>query len=194
MTKVVLIDNGHGSDTPGKCSPDGTLREWAWTRECAAMVVAGLRAHGIEAHLLTKETWDVPLSERVRRVNAWCSKTGASNVCVVSIHVNAAGGDRKWHDARGFLAFVSPNASKGSRRLASLIAGEAVSRGHKGNRRQGPVVEKLLSITEYTRCPAVLTENLFMDNRADCATLLSDDGIASLAEAHIEGIERYVNG
>ena len=29
----VLIDNGHGSNTPGKCSPDGRLKEYAYTRE-----------------------------------------------------------------------------------------------------------------------------------------------------------------
>lgn len=31
----VLIDNGHGADTPGKCSPDGRLREYAYTRDIA---------------------------------------------------------------------------------------------------------------------------------------------------------------
>lgn len=31
----VLIDNGYGSDTPGKRSPDGRLREYAYTREIA---------------------------------------------------------------------------------------------------------------------------------------------------------------
>lgn len=25
----ILIDNGHGAETPGKCSPDGRLREYA---------------------------------------------------------------------------------------------------------------------------------------------------------------------
>jgi len=31
----ILIDNGHGSNTPGKCSPDGRLREYSYTREIA---------------------------------------------------------------------------------------------------------------------------------------------------------------
>ena len=35
----VLIDNGHGENTPGKRSPDGRLREWAYSREIADMVV-----------------------------------------------------------------------------------------------------------------------------------------------------------
>lgn len=28
----ILIDNGHGSNTPGKCSPDGRLREYSYVR------------------------------------------------------------------------------------------------------------------------------------------------------------------
>lgn len=28
----ILIDNGHGENTPGKRSPDGTFREYAYTR------------------------------------------------------------------------------------------------------------------------------------------------------------------
>lgn len=44
----ILIDNGHGENTPGKCSPDGRLKEWAYTREIADRVVAGLRHRGEE--------------------------------------------------------------------------------------------------------------------------------------------------
>ena len=29
----ILIDNGHGVETPGKRSPDGILREYAWNRK-----------------------------------------------------------------------------------------------------------------------------------------------------------------
>lgn len=28
-----LVDNGHGIETPGKQSPDGVLREYAWCRQ-----------------------------------------------------------------------------------------------------------------------------------------------------------------
>lgn len=34
----VLLDNGHGAETPGKRSPDGRLREYAYTREIAILV------------------------------------------------------------------------------------------------------------------------------------------------------------
>ncbi|MCQ2117987.1 MAG: N-acetylmuramoyl-L-alanine amidase, partial [Bacteroidales bacterium] len=38
----ILIDNGHGLETPGKRSPDGSFREFAYTREIAARIVARL--------------------------------------------------------------------------------------------------------------------------------------------------------
>ena len=60
----VLIDNGHGENTPGKRSPDGRLREWAYTREIADMVIFGLRKKGVDAERIVKEDTDAPLSER----------------------------------------------------------------------------------------------------------------------------------
>ena len=80
----ILIDNGHGSNTPGKCSPDGRLREYSYTREIAGRVVFELRKLGIDAELVVKEEIDVPLSERCRRVNEY--KT--SEAILISIHCN----------------------------------------------------------------------------------------------------------
>jgi len=42
----ILIDNGHGSDTPGKRSPDGRFLEWKYNREIAARVISELTALG----------------------------------------------------------------------------------------------------------------------------------------------------
>ena len=93
MSKVILIDNGHGQDTKGKRSPDGLLMEWAFTRIIAERVAARMKALGIDARIIVPEKWDVSLTERVRRVNTVCRQVGAANVALVSIHVNAAGSD-----------------------------------------------------------------------------------------------------
>ena len=87
----ILIDNGHGSNTPGKCSPDGRLREYSYTREIAGRVVFELRKLGIDAELVVKEEIDVPLSERCRRVNEY--KT--SEAILISIHCNGPVWDRQ---------------------------------------------------------------------------------------------------
>ena len=31
--RIVILDNGHGDETPGKCSPDFSLFEWRWNRD-----------------------------------------------------------------------------------------------------------------------------------------------------------------
>ena len=67
---VVILDAGHGKDTPGKCSPDKSLYEWQWNREIVAMLCE--RLYGLEhvqTVILVPEEHDVPLKERVRRVN-----------------------------------------------------------------------------------------------------------------------------
>lgn len=109
--REVLLDNGHGKETQGKRSPDGCLREWEYARDIALSVEIRLKKLGYDVTRIVPEQEDVKLSERVRRVNKWCKQYGATNVLVVSIHVNAAGSNGKWHDASGWQACVSHNAS-----------------------------------------------------------------------------------
>ena len=68
----ILIDNGHGENTPGKRSPDGKLREYLYAREIAESVERALRAKGYDVERIVHETVDVPLAERARRVNEIC--------------------------------------------------------------------------------------------------------------------------
>ena len=47
-------------------------------------------------------------------------------------------------------------------------------------------------LLRHTICPAVLTENFFMDNHADCDFLLSPEGQQALVDLHVDGIIRYL--
>ncbi len=191
---TVLIDNGHGAETPGKRSPDGRLREYRWARETASLVALALKGHGVDARLLVPEEADVPLRERVRRANAACRERGAGNVLLVSVHVNASGNGRGWRQASGWQACVSQNASAGSKRLAACLAAAASARGVRVRERAPgePWWPLDLAICRDTPCPAVLTENLFMDNRADADFLLSERGRLALAEVHADGIADFI--
>ena len=189
----VLIDNGHGENTPGKRSPDGRLREWAYTREIADLVVAGLRKKGIDAERIVKEDSDVPLSERCRRTNNIYRDTGKKAI-LVSIHCNAAGSGTSWMNAHGWSVFVSNNASANSKKLATSLCEVAESLKMQIRRlmpRQ-PYWEQNLAICRDTNCPAVLTENFFQDNKEDVEYLLSREGKDTVARIHIEGILKYL--
>lgn len=191
----ILIDNGHGVNTPGKCSPDKTLREYAWARDIAQRIVAELKSRGYDAQRIVTEQTDISLTERVRRVNNICKQYGAKNCLLVSVHINAAGADGKWHDASGWSGWVAPNASANSKALASLLYDEAAKRRLQGNR--SVPTERYwvgnFTIIKRTNCPAVLTENLFQDNKTEVAYLLSEDGKQHITQLHVDGIINYIN-
>ena len=193
-TMIVLIDNGHGVDTPGKRSPDGRLREYAWTREVAQRIAIALQREGIDARLIVPEPTDIPLSVRTRRVNDICHKVGKQNVLLVSVHNNAAGADGKWHEARGFAVYVSNNAGLGSRRLAAEFYAGAKARGLTGNRATPPqgFWQASLAMCRDTKCAAVLTENLFQDNIDDVKYLLSNEGKTAIVDLHVNAILNYI--
>ena len=193
---VVLVDNGHGRETSGKRSPDGRLREWQWTRETADILTAMLRDNGIEARRIVTEERDISIAERCRRVNSVCAEHGKDNVLLVSLHLNAAGNGRQWHSASGFTPWIAKGASDGSKRLARLLYGEAVRLGLRGNRwmPKDKYFTANFGILRGTLCPAVLTENLFMDNREEAAWLMTDYGKMTIASLHVEAIQAYVNG
>ena len=190
----ILIDNGHGSNTAGKCSPDKKFREYAYTREIAQMLVDKLNANGYDAQRITPEDKDISLAERCRRINAICSKVGAKNCLSISIHNNAAKGDGKWHDARGFGAYISPNASDNSKKFARILVETAKKMNLMGNRSIGKDLYKVqnLAMCRDTKCPAVLTENLFQDNKEDVAFLISDEGKKAIVDLHYKAIVIYI--
>ena len=192
----ILIDNGHGSTTAGKRSPDGRLREYLYTREVANAVVTALKRKGYDAELLTPETADVRLGERCRRANAATKQAGGVAKCLlVSIHNDAMPpNDDKWHTARGWSVRVSLNASKRSKSLAFYLADAARAKGLTVRK---PLPGQAywpqnLAICRDTSCPAVLTENLFQDNREDVEFLLSPKGRQAIIDLHVEGIINYI--
>lgn len=193
---IVLIDNGHGSNTSGKCSPDKSIREYKYAREIASELEKQLKDKGITAIRIVTEENDVPLSTRVSRVNTICKEFGAQNCCVVSIHLDACPpNDGKWHNARGFSVRVAKNASQKSKKLARLLYEQAEALNLKGNR--SVPSEKYwvqnLAICRDTNCAAVLTENLFQDNKEDVAFLLSKEGKDAIVQLHLNGIMNYIS-
>lgn len=192
-----LIDNGHGENTPGKRSPDGSLREYLYTREIAQEVVARLRARGYDAERIVCETSDIPLAERVRRVNEVCGRLGAKNVLLVSIHCNAAG-NGNWMNAEGWSCYTSVGQTKADE-LADCfyrVAEEKfVGRKIRRDLSDGDFdLEAGFYMLNRTKCPAVLTENFFMDNRRELAYVLSTEGREAIVATHVEAIIKYIKG
>ena len=212
---LILIDNGHGHNTPGKRSPDGKFLEATYTREIAKRVVADLTDRGHNAQLLVPEPEDIPLSERARRVNAACishqsspaphqssparpgiSPTGHPNVILISIHVNAAGNGSQWLNATGWSCYTSKGQTTSD--LIAEYLYEAATKNFPGKRIRtdksdgDPDWEENFYILRKTLCPAVLTENFFMDNHSDLEYLQSRTGKQAIIDTHVEAVTEYL--
>lgn len=191
----ILIDNGHGEETPGKRSPDGILREYRYAREIAKEIVNELCAKGYDAERLVTEETDVSLAERARRANEQCGKHGTDNVLLVSIHCNAAS-NGEWMSAQGWSAYTTKGKTK-SDELATMFYEEA-EKNFSGRKIRkdlsdgDPDWEENFYILRKTKCAAVLTENFFQDNKEDVSYLISLEGRRQIVKTHVDGIIKYV--
>lgn len=190
----VILDNGHGKNTPGKQSPDGRLKEYSYTREIVQGIHQQLSKEGIDSEILVPEEEDISLSNRVSRANKIYADNNKQAI-LISVHCNAARSDGKWESARGWSVFIAQNASSNSKNLANCLAKSASESNLKmryGAPNQLYWVQSL-AICRDTKCPSVLTENLFQDNKQDVEFLLSDEGKKTIINLHVEGIKKYLN-
>ena len=192
----ILIDPGHGIDTPGKRSPDGLFREYLWNRQVADLILEGLVSVGIDASLVVTETNDVSLRNRVNRVNTICNRLGASNVLLVSIHANAAGNGSAWMNARGWSCYTSKGKTKSDQVAECLYDAfeeEFQDRKIRKDMSDGDRDwEENFYVLQKSKCPAVLLENFFYDNREECAWMLQEETKRRIAGAAVKGIIKYI--
>lgn len=192
----VLIDPGHGIDTPGKRSPDGLFREYLWNRQVADLILEGLVSAGVDASLVVTETNDVTLRNRVNRVNTICNRLGASNVLLVSIHANAAGNGSAWMNAKGWSCYTSKGKTKSDQVAECLYDAfeeEFQDRKIRKDMSDGDRDwEENFYVLQKSKCPAVLLEIFYYDNREECAWMLQEETKRRIASAAVKGIIKYI--
>lgn len=192
----ILLDPGHGIDTPGKRSPDGLFREYLFNRQVADLVLERLKWRNIDASLVVTETNDISLRTRAMRVNKVCDQVGKDNVLLVSIHANAAGnGD--WMNAKGWSCFTTKGETR-SDELAECLY-DSFERAFPDRKIRKDLQdgdrdwEENFYIISKTRCPAVLVENFFYDNREECVFLLQEVTRIRIADAIVIGLLIYLS-
>ena len=193
---IILIDPGHGIDTAGKRSPDGKFLEYLWNRQVADLLLNRFMIMGIDASLVVTETNDISLATRVQRVNRVCSKVGASNVILLSIHSNAAGDGSKWMSAQGWSCYTSKGETKSdaiAECLYDAFEAEFADRKIRKDMSDGDRDwEENFYVLQKSKCPAVLLENFFYDNRDECTWLLKDETKERIADTIVKGITQYI--
>ena len=154
------------------------------------------------------------LAYRCEVVNQLCREWGPARCLYLSLHVNAAG-NGAWLNAGGWCAYTSVGKTKADSLAECLYDAAATHLAQYASDMERLKKEKVYSAAQrpfrtdttdgdrdiesnfyvlyHTLCPAVLTENLFQDNKADVQFLLSQEGKQAIEQLHIDGIRAYID-
>lgn len=173
MPKTIVVDPGHGGADPGAVAPD--LYEKDLALKISKKIVSELLPYECRVKLTRKGDFYVGLAARAEFANSLDADF------FVSVHVNAGGGT-------GFESFIhwsAPDLTRQyqntvHRRVAGYLDSFGIAdRGEKGAD---------FAVLRLTKMPALLLENLFIDNSRDTAFLTSEPFIAGLSLAAARGI------
>lgn len=171
----ICLDYGHGKETAGKRSPDGTLLEYEFNRDVGRRLKTILERHNVEVIQTVDDDTDLAL----------VSRCGVANYhdCdyFVSIHANA---DKEyWTSANGWEIYVVSLGGK-AEGLAKKIQKHSKELGLKD---RGIKTANFTVLTDTTM-PAVLIEHGFYTNKEECEKLKSDSFRQKFAECDAKGI------
>lgn len=187
---IILLDNGHGKETPGKRSPvwsDGSqIFEYKFNRDIVRRIAEYFKLDN-RVKILVPEITDIALPARVNRANKIALNNKGKQVLLISIHANAGGGS-------GWEVWTSKGETK-SDAFATILFNEANAKLselfplRKDLTDKDPDKEEQFYILKNTVCPAILSENLFMDTEKDCRFIMSEAGRQTIAKIHIDFIK-----
>lgn len=173
MIKIYL-DAGHGGTDTGAVG--NGLREKDLTLKIALKIRDLLRNYNCSVRLSRTDDKTVSLSQRTNDANAW----GAN--FFLSVHINSGGGT-------GYEDYIYNKLSENSHtaRIRDIIHSEIVKSLGTGVRNRGKKKENFHVLRE-TKMDAMLTENLFIDTKADADLLKSDEFLNRVAQGHVNGL------
>lgn len=196
---TIILGTAHQKSISGKCSPDKKFFEYQYSREVCQAVKAILTEMGYTVFIDVEDD-DLKVSQskelclRCKIVNDL--NRYYKNCIYVSIHVNAAGADGKWHNATGWSCYTTKGTTKSDKLAEYLYKSAEINLKGKKIRKDlsdgDSDLEANFYVIKNTKCPAVLTENFFQDTKEDVDFLTSNEGFHAITRLHVEGILNYI--
>lgn len=176
MSKIIVIDPGHGGSDPG--AQGNGLREKDLTLDISKRIRKYLENNYSGLKVLMTRTGDkyLTLSQRAQFANS--NKADL----FISIHINAGGGT-------GYESFIhtSQNSNTATGKMQNTVHAEAMKKINvvdRGKKRAN------FAVLRETNMRAILPENLFIDRKEDAAKLKESSELQKIAEGHAIGIAK----
>jgi N-acetylmuramoyl-L-alanine amidase len=210
----VILDDGHGVNTPGKRSPlfeeltriNGRLfcpgdffKENEFNQPVCNFLEEMFKSAGIECVQVIPSSDDLPLNLRIARENEFFrkAKEAGKSPIFISVHANAYQNTNTlvWNPAHGVETFYIQNhynkfKTQESKILADLIQREVVKA--TGLRNRG-VKNGNFFVIRNSLSPSVLVEGPFMTNKEEVKLLASPKFQVTFAKAIYEAVLSYYN-
>lgn len=188
---TIILDPAHGANVPGKQSPDGSHKEFLWSRDICNVLYELLLDEGYTVKIDNLTQDEIGLMNRRKFANE-LPGPGIKKL-LLSFHNNASGSGTKWGKARGYEIYTWLGQT-----LSDDIATELLNSIDEQFNMYGltervdfsdgdPDKESRFTILggDYNAC---LIEWLFMDNEQDLALLKNSKMNAMFAESIVHGV------
>lgn len=177
MVKL-YIDVGHGGSDSGAIG--NGLQEKDINLKISNKINELLKEYeGINVKMSRSTDKTLSLKQRTDEANKW----GAD--LLISIHVNAGGGT-------GFESFIYNGTVRSNTSKYRDIIHDEIMKVLKGVRDRGKKKANFHMLRE-SKMPALLTENMFIDNKNDSDLLKKESFINQIAQGHVNGIVKLFN-
>lgn len=181
---IPILDAGHGGvvggeyQTSGKRSPEwdkGVLFEGAFNRWVVHRLMEKMDRQGLPYYSSGFSMYDTSLDDRVNNINNVYSKQ--KNVYLISVHANAGGGS-------GMEIYTTAGNTKSDIIASKIIEHvETEAMPIRADWSDGDVdKEANFYILRKSKCPAVLLEVGFMDNKRDYDILWDENFLNLLTD------------
>lgn len=176
MAKKVFLGVGHGGSDPGAI---GYIKEADTNLKMAQACRAYLEKHDVKVLMSRYKDENDDLNEEIRECNNF------NPDLAVDCHNNAGGGN-------GFEVYHAINGKVG-KTLAMNINSEVIRMGQNSRgikTKKNSAGKDYFGFIRLTKCPAVIVEGVFVDNKADAAQADTDAECKAFGEAYARGILR----
>lgn len=177
-------------------SPNINLDELTYINRLADAIILRLRESVKHTPFITITKLAGPMDQILTGLQTLTRTTPPTSNCLIAVGLNSTRMDGHQHSNKGWRVISNPESSQSSTLATALATVAMQTLGHRATSNQDTATNlahlNQTPILTATAIPAVLTLNLYQDNRQDAAYLLSSEGRQAIIDLHVKGISAYL--
>lgn len=194
--RTIILYPAVTSSYPSQSNPNPSLDELSYFTDIVDGIHAALTESIKHTPFITISKLTSPVEKAIPQLDDLTQDTPPSSNFIIGVGLNASRQDGRYHTPHGWSIINSPDNPESDSLAANLTAAAIAALGQRASSGTvQPSCQRFINqmpILRYNARPAVLTLNLYQDNRRDAAYLLSSVGHQAIIDLHVKGILTYL--